>query len=156
MDNGDLNEQIEIMMTLMSLDPNLWEDKRTFAEALHEMAGADRPEKVWSPEYLSGVMNWSKTGGGTPPSKLFKQAVAKMGAHIDGVPKDVARGKSVTVLAVDAQLEDGTLILGGETRRCLNPACRLKFLPRAWNQKYHSDACKEAHYKMEREHAKKS
>lgn len=33
------------------------------------------------------------------------------------------------------------------TRKCFRPSCRVRFVPRRRDQKYHDDACRNAHWR---------
>lgn len=133
--------QLFDLMAALDLSPKVWKHKQEIATSLWEMAGAERPAKPWSAVYVQNVIT-----GQVKPSPLFLRAMQSLGASIDDVPHDVAKAQRVDVLSI-GRIEAGTLIKGN-SRRCANPACRIKFLPTHWNQRYHSTACRRAHHQV--------
>lgn len=98
-------------------------------------------ETAWSWRYLHQVM-----GGSMKPSKIMVSAIMALGASTDGLPADLAITHSVQIITA-GNIRPGTLIYG-DSKPCGNPGCPVWFIPKTWNQEYHSKACKNAVRKL--------
>lgn len=110
------------------------------AARLSEVAGRAEP---WGGLYPVNVLT-EKIGA----SKAFKDALMTLVTTVDSVTiPDAYQGTvPVQVFALPGRIKPGTLILGA-SRNCARPACRVIFLPRSGNQRYHSPECRALHMK---------
>lgn len=98
---------------------------------LSEVAGQDPP---WTYRYLKGVLSGNLKAGAP-----LMDAINRLGALIDGSPKELALSTPVNVLAL-GKVKPGALILA-DSRRCGNPGCKIEFVPRHPKQIYHEPEC---------------
>ena len=109
-------------------------DLQVIADRLTEVAGK---EKGWTWRYLRSVLS-----GTVEPSAKLVDAMMRLGALVDGAPKESVMGERVTVLAL-GQVEAGAVVLAS-SKRCANPACKVVFVPVVPWQKCHSKSCAKA------------
>lgn len=115
------------------------DDLQLVAEKLSKIAGKDDP---WSWRYMRQVLN-----GQIKPSKVMEKAIIALGSTLDGIPAVLANTHQVTVQAL-GNVRPGTIIYG-DSIPCGNPACKLFFIPKVWNQSTcGAEACKKAVRKL--------
>lgn len=105
------------------------DDLQAVADRLSELA---RRDPAWGWRYLRNVLNRRMDA-----SRKLIDAVMRLGALVDGAPRDLARSERVTVQAL-GKVKPGALVLA-DSQPCI---CGIEFVPAAWNQKYHSKECK--------------
>lgn len=113
------------------------DDLQGIADRLSDLAGHS---PGWGWRYLRNILN-----GKIDASRILLDAIMRLGALVDGAPKDLARSTRVTVNAIGT-VKPGALILA-DSRPCI---CGIDFVPRSWNQKYHSVECKKAARRLTR------
>lgn len=111
--------------------------------ALAERIGRATP---YSHRYLRSLLNETLE----PPKEDSDLAIAlqTIAQEIDGTPKGIAGAVPVTVFVpahLAEDIQDSLLIK--KPVLCHRPACFVRFIPNAPNQKYHSDLCRLLHYK---------
>jgi hypothetical protein len=108
------------------------EDLQGVADRLSRIAGK---EPAWGWRYLHNILM-----GKLDSSEKLTQAIMALGASFDGIPLEVAASRPVTVQAL-GNVRPGALVFG-DSRPCSNPACPVEFIPRAWNHRFCTPACR--------------
>ena len=115
-------------------DPNLitGANLQEIADRLSEFVAREKP---WGWKYLANVIHGSQMA-----SSKLGDAILRLGATFDGLPAEIASAHQVQIMAT-VEVHPGSLLTIA-SRRCKNPACPIHFIPRSWNQKYHSAECR--------------
>lgn len=104
------------------------DDLQAVADRLSDLAGRS---PAWGWRYLRNVLNHK-----IDASRALVDAVMRLGALVDGAPKDLARSERVSVQALGS-VKPGALILA-DSRPCV---CGMEFVPVCGRQVYHSKEC---------------
>lgn len=132
-------EMLSELITGMGHDPATIrvDDLQGIADRLSTLAGHT---PAWGWRYLRNVLSHKINA-----SRALVDAIMRLGALVDGAPKDIAQAQRVTVNAL-GHVKPGALILA-DSRPCI---CGVEFVPRTWNQKHHTKECG----KLERQNKK--
>jgi hypothetical protein len=114
------------------------------AYKLSRVAGEKKTARPWTWRYLRSVLNET-----VEPSQLLVDTMLKLGALVDGAPKEAVLGERVQVLAL-GKVSAGAVVLG-DSKRCGNPGCRVEFVPKVPWQKCHSAECAAARRRLNHE-----
>jgi hypothetical protein len=81
----------------------------------------------------------------TPITDAIARAALALAAVLDGADEAQARATPVEVLATNPSIAGAVVF--GTAQNCAYPPCRVRFVPRSWNHRYHAPKCKQEHGK---------
>jgi hypothetical protein len=135
-------EMLRGLITEMGHQPDLM-SVETMTDIANRLSEVAQQEPAWGWRYVRNVLNHK-----IEASAKMSAAIMKLGALVDGVPQQQVDIFKVQALSIHS-LHNGVMILADE-RQCSYVACGLWFIPRAWNQAYHSHECRTAARKQKK------
>lgn len=117
---------------------------KAYAELAKRLSQVVHKVPVWGWRYVQGVHT-----GSIEPSRKMVQAVEILSASRDGIPADVLYTEKVGVYAEPGTVRQGSLILA-RSIPCKCPTCKVWFVPRTPNQKFHHPRCGKEYKRLER------